>query len=235
MAIMQAAAPEVVRAAESASPVVTADTATDIWALGVLAYELLNSSHVFPVGTPQEMIRKAIFGIEPMPWEENSEIEEISPLQVCLSLHSSDCLSRSFEGKYLQGLEIFRLLLPQTKQPSGSRFCQAMMRHPGIRERSSGKLCFAEGHMINARDCVPAWLSAVFLSHVRYCLQASVALCFARIASQRPTAEKVAETWRRFLRGDDGSVMRPAAAGPSAESEASSGICIEAESSALNW
>jgi serine/threonine protein kinase len=84
MAIMQAAAPEVVHAAESSSPVVTADTATDIWALGVVAYELLTSSHVFPVGTPQEAIRNAIFGIEAMPWEEASDNEEISPLQVTL-------------------------------------------------------------------------------------------------------------------------------------------------------
>lgn len=84
MAIMQAAAPEVVHAAESANPLVEASTATDIWALGVVAYELLTSGHVFPLGTPQEAIRAAIFGIEAMPWEESSESEELSPLQVRL-------------------------------------------------------------------------------------------------------------------------------------------------------
>jgi serine/threonine protein kinase len=69
MAIMQAAAPEVLLAAESDTPEVTADPATDIWALGVVAYELLTSSHIFPQGTDQELIRGAIFGTMPMPWE----------------------------------------------------------------------------------------------------------------------------------------------------------------------
>ena len=81
MAIMQAAAPEVVHAAESSNPLVEAHAATDIWALGVMAYELLTSGHVFPVGTPQEAIRNAIFGVETMPWEESSDSEELSPLQ----------------------------------------------------------------------------------------------------------------------------------------------------------
>jgi hypothetical protein len=71
---------------------------------------------------------------------------------------------------------------------------------------------------------------------VRACVQASVALCFARTLSQRPTAAKIAETWRRFLRGDDGSLMAPQAPDrDDGATDASSGICMEAESSALNW
>lgn len=80
MAIMQAAAPEVLLAAESDTPVVKADSATDVWALGVLAFELISGSHLFPAGTEQEDIRGAIFGALPMPWEDVPEHRR-SPLQ----------------------------------------------------------------------------------------------------------------------------------------------------------
>jgi serine/threonine protein kinase len=44
MAVMQAAAPEILRAAESPEPLFIADPATDIWALGVVAYEVRSST-----------------------------------------------------------------------------------------------------------------------------------------------------------------------------------------------
>lgn len=40
MAIMQAASPEVLFAAESERPSVVASQATDVWALGVVAFEV---------------------------------------------------------------------------------------------------------------------------------------------------------------------------------------------------
>ena len=64
-------------------------------------------------------------------------------------------------------------------------------------------------------------------------------MCFARNMSQRPKAGKLAETWRRLLSGDDGSntadVRAAAAAYDSSSDSESSGIRMEAESSALNW
>jgi hypothetical protein len=45
MAIMQAAAPEVLLAAESSKPTVTAAAGTDIWALGVVAFEVRHLSN----------------------------------------------------------------------------------------------------------------------------------------------------------------------------------------------
>lgn len=81
MSIMQAAAPEVLLAAESECPVVEANPATDVWALGVVAYELLTSSNIFPPGTDQEDIRGAIFGAKPMPWEEAQD-GELTAVQV---------------------------------------------------------------------------------------------------------------------------------------------------------
>jgi serine/threonine protein kinase len=77
---MQAAAPEVLLAAESNTPVLAADTATDIWALGVIAFELISSQHLFPPGTSQATIRGAIFGAKPMPWENIPEHRR-TPLQ----------------------------------------------------------------------------------------------------------------------------------------------------------
>lgn len=68
-------------------------------------------------------------------------------------------------------------------------------------------------------------------------LQASVAACFARNVSQRPTAAKLAETWCRLLRGDDGTAQAEAmqAAAQGSESSGSSEVRVEADSSVLQW
>ena len=64
-----------------------------------------------------------------------------------------------------------------------------------------------------------------------------MAACFARDVAQRPKAAKLAETWRRLLRGDDGTAQAEAlqAAAQGSDSSGSSEIRVEADSSVLQW
>lgn len=63
------AAPETVAAHESGARTIVADAAADVWALGVLAYELLAQRRVFPVTTSAQAVRDALSGRAPLPWE----------------------------------------------------------------------------------------------------------------------------------------------------------------------
>ena len=66
-------APEIIISPAPASPgvPVTTDTTAeaDIWALGVVMFELLTSERVFPPGTAPEAITAALSGDAPLPWE----------------------------------------------------------------------------------------------------------------------------------------------------------------------
>jgi serine/threonine protein kinase len=48
---------------------IKANPAADVWALGIVAYELLSNSRVFPVHVPPETIRAQIMGAQKLPWE----------------------------------------------------------------------------------------------------------------------------------------------------------------------
>lgn len=73
--------PETITNASTATPGVPASTvasaAADIWALGVVAFEMFTNERVFH-GTPPETIRTALSGDTPLPWEEEDlgEAEE---------------------------------------------------------------------------------------------------------------------------------------------------------------
>lgn len=66
---LQYAAPEILEAVEAGETSMRASAAADIWALGVIAYELLTNSRAFPVGTTRETITAQVLGDEAAPWE----------------------------------------------------------------------------------------------------------------------------------------------------------------------
>jgi serine/threonine protein kinase len=64
------AAPEIFEALEAGAKTVTADGATDIWALGVMALELLAKTSAFPADCGWDDLKAMLLGKAPMPWEE---------------------------------------------------------------------------------------------------------------------------------------------------------------------
>lgn len=66
------AAPETVHALEAKAPTVTAGAAVDIWAVGVIAFELLSGERVFPYAAARPDILAAIAGRTPLPWEDGA-------------------------------------------------------------------------------------------------------------------------------------------------------------------
>ena len=63
------APPEVIQALEAHQRVLVADASADMWALGVIAFELLSKQQTFPFGTRREAVFAAISGRVPLPWE----------------------------------------------------------------------------------------------------------------------------------------------------------------------
>jgi serine/threonine protein kinase len=63
------AAPELLAAEKAGEAAVTADPAADVWALGLVAFELLTARRAFAPGTPISSIRNAICGHVAAPWE----------------------------------------------------------------------------------------------------------------------------------------------------------------------
>ena len=53
---------------------VTAEAAVDVWALGVMAYELLTRSRVFLPGTRQ-LVEETMLVQHPLPWEDTKDPE----------------------------------------------------------------------------------------------------------------------------------------------------------------
>ena len=63
------APPELVRAWHLGLRTCVSDPATDMWALGVIAFELLTGQPAFPRGTPTSEVRDRILGVSHLPWE----------------------------------------------------------------------------------------------------------------------------------------------------------------------
>jgi serine/threonine protein kinase len=63
------APPEVVRALQAGKFQMKVEPSSDVWALGMVAYELLTRSRAFPSGMDQDEICDQITGKAPLPWE----------------------------------------------------------------------------------------------------------------------------------------------------------------------
>lgn len=75
---MRCTAPEVEAAREAGAAAVVTDGSADMWALGVLAFELLTQSSAFPPGVPVGTVRKMVLGRVPLPWEEQGISSEFA-------------------------------------------------------------------------------------------------------------------------------------------------------------
>ena len=101
------AAPEAVRAWRAGERSIVSDAAADMWALGVVAYELLLGRPAFPRGTPLEAVRAQICGAAPLPWESaqgrKRHIPELRFLRrSVMSLLERDPLKRPTSQQLLQ-------------------------------------------------------------------------------------------------------------------------------------
>jgi serine/threonine protein kinase len=63
------AAPEAIKALHLGQRTIMSDPAVDMWALGVISYELLMGKAVFPRGTKADTISACLSGSTPLPWE----------------------------------------------------------------------------------------------------------------------------------------------------------------------
>lgn len=55
---------------ESKEKTIVASPAMDMWALGLMAYELLTDTSAFPMGTSASAVCDQITGRQPLPWED---------------------------------------------------------------------------------------------------------------------------------------------------------------------
>ena len=77
-ALLPYAAPEVVAA--GAEPL-AASAATDVWALGVTALEVLTGARAWPAGTSCRALAAALAGATPLPWEAAAVQARLGPLR----------------------------------------------------------------------------------------------------------------------------------------------------------
>jgi serine/threonine protein kinase len=88
------APPEAVHAYEAGEAATVVDPAADIWALGLIAFELLSGRRVFPTGMRPDDARDQIAGRAPLPWEDRALRPRNVPELGHLSRSVLGCLSR---------------------------------------------------------------------------------------------------------------------------------------------
>lgn len=88
------AAPESLRALEAGERTTVADPATDMWALGVISFELLTASRAFARSMNAEDVRAAIAGRTPLPWETHDFRKKNVPELRMLRRSVLSCLNR---------------------------------------------------------------------------------------------------------------------------------------------
>lgn len=70
--------PEILKARDRKHESFTVDTAADIWAFGIMGYELLTGNTAFPPGLPRGTIRRMLHGKAPLPWEDHANSSELT-------------------------------------------------------------------------------------------------------------------------------------------------------------
>lgn len=92
------AAPEIVRALEAGKTQMKVEASQDVWALGMVAYELLTRSRAFPSGMAQQDICDQITGRAMLPWENEAtkrkrllQLKQLKPsVLACLSRNPAE-------------------------------------------------------------------------------------------------------------------------------------------------
>jgi serine/threonine protein kinase len=87
------AAPEIVAAYEAGKRTEVVDSAADVWALGVIAFELLTDTRTFPADTQASAIIDALLGRAALPWE-GPQSDELLPKLRMFRRTVLDCLNR---------------------------------------------------------------------------------------------------------------------------------------------
>jgi len=93
--------PEVAKAVEQGEHTIVADPAADMWALGIMAFELLTTQAVFPpMVATRETIWAQLCGREALPWEDGApeQATKVKQLQV-LKRAVLECLQREPEDR----------------------------------------------------------------------------------------------------------------------------------------
>jgi serine/threonine protein kinase len=88
------AAPEAVKALQDSQRTIVSDPAVDMWALGVIAYELLMGKAVFPRGMNASDISACLAGSAPLPWETRQLRQRRLPELRFLRRSVMSCLQR---------------------------------------------------------------------------------------------------------------------------------------------
>jgi serine/threonine protein kinase len=87
------AAPELIAAFEAGQESHIMEPAVDVWALGVIAFEMLTGESVFEPFAGQDAALSAIAGRTPMPWEGARRSELLAKL-FAFQPHVLECLQR---------------------------------------------------------------------------------------------------------------------------------------------
>ena len=88
------AAPESLHALEAGQRTTVTDPATDMWALGVISFELLTASRAFSRSMNADEVRAAIAGRTNLPWETHDFRKKSVPELRMLRRTVMSCLNR---------------------------------------------------------------------------------------------------------------------------------------------
>jgi serine/threonine protein kinase len=153
-------APEVMASYEARQRTHVATAAADVWALGVIAFELLTGEPVFPAMATQSEISSAILGRAEMPWEGPRRSELLRRLRV-FKANVLECLERDPEKRppiesVVRGWEshlhatttIGPALVPEQAESSGGYYTPSNVHSPMYTHvgQDWGALAFVKVH-----------------------------------------------------------------------------------------
>lgn len=70
--------PEIQKARDRKQETMQASSAADIWAFGVMGYEILTEKSAFAPGMPRGAIRRMLIGRAPLPWEDHANSSDLT-------------------------------------------------------------------------------------------------------------------------------------------------------------